>query len=182
MYRPFWRRWQRRDYVLIDQVIAELNYDFDHFELASFIQHIAHQRRRPIHCQPMAFARTLFGVWVPGRDTDYIFYNAAAQPVHQTHIVLHELAHLLLEHAGRPLHEVLSPELLAQLGSLQGHGHQRSASPNLHEDPQEQDAEQFVYRIQRRLVRARRLDELIRLSTSIASLRALADAASYGGR
>ncbi|MEV6927774.1 hypothetical protein AB0M46_25185 [Dactylosporangium sp. NPDC051485] len=39
------------------------------------------------------------GLWVATGTADYIVYEATTSPTHRTHIVLHELAHVLLEHS-----------------------------------------------------------------------------------
>ncbi|MET9857263.1 hypothetical protein ABZY57_30590 [Streptomyces sp. NPDC006450] len=52
------------------------------------------------------------GMWVSMGDADLVHYTPVASRPHQTHIILHELAHILLDHRepGVP-----QPEMLAQL-------------------------------------------------------------------
>jgi hypothetical protein len=38
------------------------------------------------------------GLWVATGNADYVVFEATTSPTHRTHIVLHELAHVLLEH------------------------------------------------------------------------------------
>jgi hypothetical protein len=52
------------------------------------------------------------GLWIAAPGGDYIFYEAETTPLHQAHIVLHELAHLLCGHQSA---HVLEPELLRSL-------------------------------------------------------------------
>lgn len=40
------------------------------------------------------------GLWMAGSANDYICYERNTTPVHQEHIVLHELGHILCEHPG----------------------------------------------------------------------------------
>jgi hypothetical protein len=55
----------------------------------------------------------LCGLWIATGAADYLVYEQATSLVHQEHIVLHELGHLLCDHnaAGN-----LEPELFRQLG------------------------------------------------------------------
>lgn len=56
-------------------------------------------RSRPIrlasHPLPMPGP---FGVWIRGKHSDYIFFQAETSPAHQDHIILHELGHILAGH------------------------------------------------------------------------------------
>lgn len=40
------------------------------------------------------------GIWVPLPEADVIFVEEKTSPAHRQHICLHELAHILCEHAG----------------------------------------------------------------------------------
>ncbi|MGH3830244.1 MAG: hypothetical protein ACRDRS_07280 [Pseudonocardiaceae bacterium] len=39
-----------------------------------------------------------FGLWLATASTDYIFYQAETTRVHQDHIILHEVGHILADH------------------------------------------------------------------------------------
>jgi hypothetical protein len=39
-----------------------------------------------------------FGLWLATRSTDYILYQAETTRVHQDHIILHEVGHILADH------------------------------------------------------------------------------------
>ncbi|MGP4002778.1 toxin [Streptomyces sp. 8N706] len=61
------------------------------------------------------------GLWVATDDVDYILYQAHTTRLHQIHIILHELGHLMCRHEATPaLHDevagllmpTLSPELV----------------------------------------------------------------------
>jgi hypothetical protein len=45
----------------------------------------------------------LCGVWVAGTTTDYIFFEQATSRLHQEHIILHEIGHILCGHRPTPL-------------------------------------------------------------------------------
>ncbi|MFD9243340.1 hypothetical protein ACFV0D_15670 [Streptomyces sp. NPDC059556] len=51
-------------------------------------------------------------MWVSFGTSDHVYYNVVTSRPHQTHIVLHELAHILLDHREPSAPE---PGMLAQL-------------------------------------------------------------------
>ncbi len=93
------------------------------FDLASFLARVEELRGRPIDLRPFrAPPGGPSGVWIGARHADYVFYDQAATALHRTHIVVHEVAHMLLGHhgigpAGSDLIQVVaagpSPELIA---------------------------------------------------------------------
>ena len=164
----------------VQHVLDALAYDFNQFELSHFVKHIAAYRGKPIQLVPFPFTPTLFGVWVLGEMSDYIFFNALVQPIHQTHIILHETAHMLLNHQRRRIEDVLPPELLRELGANGVMGRLRVApTSDIHADEEEQESERFVYLIQRQLMHANRLAELTGESSSIPRLKPITDAMGY---
>ncbi len=82
----------------MNDIVDALVYDFTHFNLPDFINTLQHQRQRRIQVTGWSLTDDLFGVWIPATSADYIFYNQTRHPVHQTHTVLHLLAHLVLDH------------------------------------------------------------------------------------
>jgi hypothetical protein len=57
---------------------------------------ITQRTGRAIHLEAMPFpAHGHCGVWVRTSQADYIFYEQMTSPVHQQHIIGHELGHLL---------------------------------------------------------------------------------------
>ena len=69
------------------------------FDLATFCQHLGSRRSRPILLLPMELAAdSPSGLWIRGDRNDYIVYEQATTPLHQTHIALHEIGHLLCGH------------------------------------------------------------------------------------
>ncbi|MDX2137271.1 MAG: hypothetical protein SF123_04190 [Chloroflexota bacterium] len=168
---------------VVRDVLDALQYDFNEFELTHFANHIADHRRKPIAIISLAMTSTLHGIWIPAQTHDYIFCNALLQPVHRTHVVLHELAHLMLGHGLQPIREVLPPSLIQELGGENTLGRLRAAPTNdAHADDEERESERFVYLIQRKLVRVNRLAELTRESSSIPGLKPITDAMGYTGK
>ena len=151
------------------RVLERLDYDFDHFELDHFVSYVEQIRARKIYPIPCDLTGELTGLWIPGESLpiDFVIYRADTHPMHQAHIILHELAHMLLEHPPRSLNQLVSPELLQQL-NLGSQGHVRSL---LNPDQYEREAEAFVRLIQQRVVRAKRLEELTTADSSIEALR-----------
>jgi hypothetical protein len=69
------------------------------FDLTTFCAHVGSRRGRPIRLLPMELgANSPSGLWIRGEGTDFIVYEQATTPLHQTHIALHEIGHLLCDH------------------------------------------------------------------------------------
>jgi hypothetical protein len=92
------------------------------FHLDAFIRLLEGRRGRPIRvCRFTAPPGGPCGVWISGRDADYVFHDAGTSPYHQAHIVLHEIAHMLLGHgtaAGEGLGHLLAPGLGPELQDI----------------------------------------------------------------
>ena len=88
----------------LSKVIESLEYDFRQFSLEDFVDHIARRKRREIILQSWSFdSKELSALWLPQETAHYIFFNARYHQLHQTHSILHELAHLVLNHSLRDL-------------------------------------------------------------------------------
>jgi predicted SprT family Zn-dependent metalloprotease len=147
--------------------VEDLQYDFRQFEIENFVHHLEAQRTRSILCVPYNFRSDITGIWIPAETADYIFYTCYTHPIHQIHIMLHEIAHMLLKHEHMRISEVLPTDadifhLTRDVGFMN--------SPRIQNDQQEQEAEAFVYLIQQQLVAVRRFDQLTRAVTSIKGL------------
>ena len=57
---------------------------------------LAAHRRRPIYVEAFRLPPSVYGVCLNTETTDYIFYAEDAAPPLQEHIILHEVAHVLL--------------------------------------------------------------------------------------
>ncbi|WHT18367.1 ImmA/IrrE family metallo-endopeptidase [Crossiella sp. CA-258035] len=87
------------------------------FSVPALVAALAARRGRPIELIPLA-ARpdTPCGVLAATDRADYVFYAADTSPLHQEHILLHELGHLLCGHAGSgELHETVARVLMPNL-------------------------------------------------------------------
>ncbi|MEU9981713.1 hypothetical protein [Streptomyces sp. NPDC050856] len=65
-----------------------------------FCRLLGDHRGRPIH--PMPYALPVpgpFGLWIATDTADYLFYQKETSPAHQDHIILHEVGHVLADHA-----------------------------------------------------------------------------------
>lgn len=69
------------------------------FDLHQFTELISVRRGRLIVLRPSPPGIGLSGAWVAWPSTDYIFYRPNSSALHQLHIIVHELSHLLCDHA-----------------------------------------------------------------------------------
>lgn len=152
--------------------LQRLAYDFERFALRDFIHHVAAQRQRPIHVHPHPLSANVFGMWIPTPDVDYIIFNNSGHPTHSAHHILHEIAHIVLDHPRLPFESVLPPDLLNRL-KLDGAEGCVPRTLARRQTPEEQGAEEFVFQIQTQVIQAQRLRELTAVDTSIDSLRPL---------
>jgi hypothetical protein len=73
----------------------------DPFDVQIFCDRIAAQRRRALHLHSVpgiSGTDAPCGVWIATEKADHIFHEAATSPLHQDHIILHEIGHMLLGH------------------------------------------------------------------------------------
>jgi hypothetical protein len=68
------------------------------FSVEKLCSHIEGQRGRPLKLQPLKSEEGPYGLLVSSSRADYVFFVQNTTAVHQRHIVLHELCHLLLGH------------------------------------------------------------------------------------
>ncbi|MGH3797691.1 MAG: hypothetical protein ACRDSP_22705 [Pseudonocardiaceae bacterium] len=62
-------------------------------------ERLAASRGRPIHLVPYPIpVPGPFGLWICATDADWILYQLQTTAVHQAHIVLHEVGHILADH------------------------------------------------------------------------------------
>ena len=128
----------------LQAVVAALNYDFTDFTLDHFITQVEADRQRTLFIADYDFEPDLHGAWLPAVTADYLFVSRSAHPIHRNHIILHEIAHMLLNHRAHDLSAVLGAELSALLGLSDRWGHLRSTRSAEADPEQEQEAEQFV--------------------------------------
>ena len=164
-------------------VIERLDYDFSHFEINHFLRHVQRQRDKDLFVKAVKVEPELHGLWVPGPTADYVFYNVAAHAVHKVHILLHELAHILLNHRPPRLDELLPDlkdlsielnfEMLREMGLM------RTIKADLRRSGQEQEAEAFARELQYHIIRAGRGSYLSQPSSSIPALEAFTGSLSF---
>ncbi|WP_327679890.1 hypothetical protein [Kitasatospora sp. NBC_00458] len=103
-----WRGFKARCDALIGQLDVPARYTVE-----SLADAVARWRGRPLRLIPLPRADArgsgICGAWIALGESDHVYYSAVTSPVHQAHIVLHELAHILLDHrqGGEPDHEGL---------------------------------------------------------------------------
>jgi hypothetical protein len=69
------------------------------FDLGQFVTGLGRQRDRPIRLRPFSSGPGCpCGLWIGTTNADYIYHEAGTTPFHATHIALHEIAHMLLDH------------------------------------------------------------------------------------
>ncbi|GHG48147.1 ImmA/IrrE family metallo-endopeptidase [Streptomyces griseocarneus] len=69
---------------------------FDVWELS---RRVAERHGRPIHLEPVRLpVDGPCGLWISAPDVDYIFYEHDTSPLHQEHIIAHELGHVICGH------------------------------------------------------------------------------------
>lgn len=69
------------------------------FDVHALCERIGRHRDRPLTLLPMDLEPgSPCGLWVGTDERDYIVYQRATTPLHQEHIIVHELAHVLCGH------------------------------------------------------------------------------------
>ncbi len=68
------------------------------FDVDAFCTDLAARRCRPIVLFPLRRAGDVTGLWIGLSSVDLIAYAAGTSALHQEHIILHELSHLLCGH------------------------------------------------------------------------------------
>jgi hypothetical protein len=90
------------------------------FDVRGFCDTLGTRRGRLIRLCPVSCPAGPCGLWAAGTQVDYIFYEQATTPLHQEHIILHEVSHLLCGHRPEPLSDeecawMLFPDLDAEM-------------------------------------------------------------------
>jgi hypothetical protein len=88
------RQLRRACAALVDQLDIP-----EPFDAAELCRRLAAQRSRPIHLLPIALSSDgPCGLWLASRTADYVFYEQRTSRLHQEHIILHEVGHLVCQH------------------------------------------------------------------------------------
>ncbi|MFJ2110686.1 MULTISPECIES: hypothetical protein [unclassified Streptomyces] len=73
----------------------------DPFSLDVLCCRIEKLRKKPLHLHPLpreGAAAGVCGLWLATSGADHIFYESQTSRLHQEHIILHEIGHILFEH------------------------------------------------------------------------------------
>ena len=158
----------------VAKALHNLGYDFNHFVLMDFVEYVAAQRGKKISLMDVPLSDDMFAAWITTEEIDYILVSETTHAVHRTHNILHEIAHMVLDHPPFPVNGVLPSHLLRRLHQDVANGHARCVRSNrIYDIPEEREAEEFVFQIRNLVSHANRLSELI--GTSIPSLRTIFD-------
>ncbi|GAA2591591.1 hypothetical protein [Streptomyces axinellae] len=115
------------------------------FAIDTLCQELSAQRQRPLHLHPLpqqTAQNSICGVWLATETDDHIFFEQRTSRVHQEHILLHEIGHMLFDHHGTDLDhgkvsQALLPDLSPQLV-------QRLLGRTSYTNRQEQEAEMLA--------------------------------------
>jgi hypothetical protein len=131
------------------------------FNLPELCANVAAKRDRDIRLLPMTLPGCgPCGLWIAGQHEDYIVYQQSTSRLHQEHIVLHEVGHLLCQHPGaarlgdehiRLVFPHLDPEKVRAVLA-------RAMYPNDEEREAEMLASLILHQAQRRPIPARTTD------------------------
>jgi len=119
------------------------------FDLHAFCQALEIRRGRQIRLCPVNTRTGPCGLWVATTRIDYLFYEQATTRLHQDHIRLHELGHLVFNHHSG---EVLDEELAGMLG-LDVELIRRMLARTTYSTDEELEAEVFATLVLERAVR-----------------------------
>ena len=154
----------------VSAVIEQINYDFNRFELNHFLDHIQQLRKRKLILKSATLQHEIAAIWVYTDTTDYIFFKSSDHVIHQTHNILHEIAHMMLDHTRIPLEDMFPSELFDVLFSGQITGRPRRITREPSNDIEEFEAEEFVFAIQEQVMAANRIEQLLGKASSISEL------------
>lgn len=83
-----------------DELLTSLDLP-DGVDIVTLCQRLGERRRRPVRLVPFELNQPqLYGIWFATDEADYITYERRTSPLHQEHIIAHELAHIVRGHGG----------------------------------------------------------------------------------
>jgi Zn-dependent peptidase ImmA (M78 family) len=121
------------------------------FDTQIFTCAVADRRGRPIVLQPMPLLGETFGAWIEESSVDVVFYEQHTTSLHQQHIILHELGHILCNHQGIDADEIRSSSLP---GTRQSGERLRALRNGRYTEEEEREAEMFATLILTRVMSA----------------------------
>ncbi|MDJ0344113.1 ImmA/IrrE family metallo-endopeptidase [Streptomyces sp. H10-C2] len=122
------------------------------FDIGVLCRRLGESRGRPIRLAPISLpAESPCGLLVSTAEADYIFYEARSPATHQTHVIAHELGHLLWNHqaAASPLVDQRAHLLLPN--DIDPVLIQRMFGRSHYADPEEWAAEYFATQLLRQV-------------------------------
>ncbi|MGP3925188.1 MULTISPECIES: hypothetical protein [unclassified Streptomyces] len=113
------------------------------FSAQELCDQLARERARPLHLLPFptpSVPNTPSGMWLVAEYGDYIFYDSQTSPLHQEHIIVHEIGHVVCNHRSAGDDQRLYRHIdIADPESI------RQALPRIrYSDQQEQEAEMIA--------------------------------------
>ena len=144
----------------VKALLDELDYDFSSFTLEGFADWLAQRRRRQIVFVPKSMPASISGAWVKGHDKDYIFCEMDTPIVHQAHIQLHEMAHMLCGHPTVEVGPQQTQALLRHTGRIDSQALEHLLQRSVHSGQAEEEAESLTLFVQERVFAQKRAEEL----------------------
>lgn len=82
------------------KLLAELDIQ-PPLDVVTLCQRLGERRGKPIKLVPYPIpVPGPFGMWIATADADYILYQQETTDLHQRHIIVHELGHIIADHSG----------------------------------------------------------------------------------
>ncbi len=117
------------------------------FDIHVFCNALAAQRDRPIILRPRPLRGQPYG-WVGSTPTaDIIYYEQHTSRIHQEQIILHEVAHLLLDHCPSRSQQPMAAQILPDLPTTWIASLRRCGEPT---DEDDREAEDLASKIRAR--------------------------------
>lgn len=87
----------------------------DPFDVRKLCRDLGIQRDKPIELLPMYLPEGPSGLWLSTDVADYVCYECHTSVLHQTHIILHEVGHIICGHIASSIDGDVSQLLLPDL-------------------------------------------------------------------
>jgi hypothetical protein len=138
-------------------LLDSLGYDFSRFTLEGFADWLAKKRGRPIVFVPRPMPASISGAWIKGAYKDYVFYEINTPTVHQAHIQLHEMSHMLCNHSTIEIGPQQAQSLFCCIDTQDA---QSVLLRSVHTSAIEGEAETLTALIQEQVLKHNRMQEL----------------------
>lgn len=143
---------RRKSASPLDQLLASIEIPSP-FDINELCEQLSTQRGRHIYLHPVpgqAGSEMPCGTWFATDVGDHVFYEETTTPLHQEHIILHELSHMLLGH-----NSIVGADGVPQAAGIFGEDIDPATIRSMlgrtsYTTPEEQDAERLATLIARR--------------------------------